>query len=486
MLFKFFSASALSAIALLTQISTQTSHHGRRSRTYPLGDHKPVALQRRDVTQPEVVQLQSEYSQFKGWMTTFFASANASDPGVATLQVQFTAYDGWITNFFGQAGIASASAASIAPMTSKPPASVKSAPVSSPPPASASSASTSLSSPSGTASPLYANSTGPANVPVAGPTGTGSAGAVATFNAKASTNQAVYYGQTPQTADVALGTICEDPSVDIVVLAFLKTYFGPGGYPVLNLGAACGSDATTEAQAKGATGILNCPEVAGNITICQNKGKKVMLSLGGADGTTVFASEQQAVAFATTVWDIFGGGTSDVGRPFGNNKLDGFDIDTEQKNPAYYTNFTTALRQTFTQDPSKTYYISAAPQCPRPDASIPLDAMQEMDFVWVQFYNNGDCNVGESGFMASLTAWSGDLSAKGAGPQLYIGGPACETCGPHGFLEPTAVAPAIQAVHSTGLKNVGGMMLWDGSEAMLNTNGTGGKTYLQVVKAALT
>lgn len=29
-------------------------------------------------------------------------------------------------------------------------------------------------------------------------------------------------------------------------------------------------------------------------------------------------------------------------------------------------------------------------------------------------------------------------------------------------------------------------MLWDGSEAMLNTNGTGGKTYLQVVKAALT
>ena len=112
--------------------------------------------------------------------------------------------------------------------------------------------------------------------------------------------------------------------------------------------------------------------------------------------------------------------------------------------------------------------------------------MQEMDFVWVQFYNNGDCNVGASGFMASLTSWSGDLSAKGAGPQLYVGGPACETCGPHGFLEPTAVAPAIQAVHSAGLKNFGGMMLWDGSEGRLNTNGTGGKTYLQVVKAALT
>lgn len=401
-----------------------------------------MANQRRDVTQPEIAQLQSEFSQLKGWMTAYFASAPSASAG--------------------------------------------------------------LSTPTGTNSPLYANSTGPASVPAAGPTGTGSAVAVATFNAKASTNQAVYYGQTPQTANATLDTICEDPSVDIVILAFLKEYFGPGGYPVLNLGAACGSDATTETQAKGATGILNCFEIAGNITQCQNKGKKVMLSLGGADGTTVFASERQAVAFATTVWNLFGGGTSKVGRPFGNVKIDGFDIggyfvftlmwgiginrllDPEQKNPAYYTNFTTALRQTFVQDRSKTYYISAAPQCPRPDASIPLDAMQEMDFVWVQFYNNGDCNIGASGFMASLAAWSEDLSAKGAGPQLYIGGPACETCGPHGFLEPTAVAPAIQAEYSAGLKNFGGMMLWDGSEGKLNTNGTGGKTYLQVVKAALT
>ncbi len=326
MLFNFFSVSALSAIILLTKTSTQTSHNHRRSRAYHLGDHNPLANQRRDATQPEIVQLQSEYSQFKGWMTTFFASANAQDPGVATLQNQFTAYDGWITNFFSQAGIASAPAASTAPMASSPPVSVTSAPVSSPPPASAPSASAGLSSPTSTASPLYANSTGPASVPAAGPTGTGSAGAVATFNAKASTNQAVYYGQSPQTANVTLGTICEDPSVDIVILAFLSQFFGPGGYPVLNLGAACGSDATTQAQAKGATGILNCPEVAGNITICQNKGKKVMLSLGGADGTTVFASEKQAVNFATTVWNIFGGGMSDVGRPFGNVTIDGFDI----------------------------------------------------------------------------------------------------------------------------------------------------------------
>lgn len=223
-----------------------------------------MANQGRDRTEPEIVQLQSEFSQLKGLMSTLVASASSASAG--------------------------------------------------------------FSSPTGTNSPLYANSTGSASVPAAGSTGTGSAGPVATFNAKASTNQAVYYGQTPLTANVTLDIVCEDPSVDIVVLAFLNEYFGPGSYPVLNLGAACGSDATIEAQAKGATGILNCFEIAGNITQCQNKGKKVMLSLGGADGTTVFASRRQAIAFATTIWNLFGGGTSEVGRPFGNVKIDGFDI----------------------------------------------------------------------------------------------------------------------------------------------------------------
>lgn len=65
---------------------------------------------------------------------------------------------------------------------------------------------------------------------------------------------------------------------------------------------------------------------------------------------------------------------------------------------------------------SRRYYISAAPQCPRPDASIPLAAMQKMDFVFVQFYNNGNCNIDTNGFVDSLKAWSADLTSEGAGP----------------------------------------------------------------------
>ena len=323
MLFKIISFSALSAIALLTQTSTQSSAHQRRGRVYPLDNHRLAVNQRRDTTRPEVVQLQSQYSLFKGWMDTFFATANTQDQAVAVLKSQFTAYDGWITNFFSEAGIANAATASNATI---PPLSSPAAVYTPTTAAAGTVAAVTAASTRSVISPSMANVTAPASALATAPSRTGVAHAVQTFNAKSSTNQVVYYGQTPATQQVKLARICADPSVDIVILAFLTTYFGPDGYPVLNLGAACGSDATKEAQAKGAAGILDCPEVAGDIEKCQAAGKKVMLSLGGSDGTTTFASERQAVAFATTVWNIFGGGTSDVGRPFGSVTLDGFDI----------------------------------------------------------------------------------------------------------------------------------------------------------------
>lgn len=110
--------------------------------------------------------------------------------------------------------------------------------------------------------------------------------------------------------------------------------------------------------------------------------------------------------------------------------------------------------------------------------------MQAMDFVWVQFYNNGDCNVGASDFISSLTAWSSDLSATGKGPMLYIGAPGCTACAGSGYLDPTAMASAIDTAKAANLKNLGGVMLWDGPEAIENT--AGGNDYTEVVKSALT
>lgn len=63
-------------------------------------------------------------------------------------------------------------------------------------------------------------------------------------------------------------------------------------------------------------------------------------------------------------------------------------------------------------DPSKSYYLTAAPQCPIPDASIPVAEMIEsIDFYSVQFYQNPSCQLSnEQGFLDSLQDWSDMLA----------------------------------------------------------------------------
>ncbi len=158
--------------------------------------------------------------------------------------------------------------------------------------------------------------------------------------------------------------------------------------------------------------------------------------------------------------------------------------DNENHNTSYYNTFAKALRSQYAKDPSKPYYISAAPQCPRPDASIPLGAMQHADFVWVQFYNNGDCNINEPGFDASFAAWSSGLAAAGrAGAKVFVGAPAFEGGGT-GYLPSNRVASVIQGAKARGTSNFGGVMLWDGPEAQFNVDQEG-RNYIKTVKAAL-
>lgn len=147
------------------------------------------------------------------------------------------------------------------------------------------------------------------------------------FNPQSSQNLAVYYGQSGATSQFTLGDMCKNENVDIVILAFLTEFFGPGGFPTLNFGPACGGQ-TPEMKAAGATGLLSCPDMAAQITECQGLGKKVLLSLGGSLATTAFSSDSQASEFATKLWDLFGSGTGvDAGlRPFGHARVDGFDV----------------------------------------------------------------------------------------------------------------------------------------------------------------
>ena len=286
MLFKIMSVSALSVVALLAQISTQSSIHHRRARALYSDKSDSAFKVRRDVSQAELSQLQSEYTMFKGWMNAILSAGTPSDQSVAQPTPVFNAG----TASAGTAGTAAPTMPATSPAASTPTGTAPASP------------------------PFPANSSTPAAA--AAPTGTGSAGSGGFL-------QAVYYGSSADTSQVPLSQICAGNTVDIVILAFLSTFDGPGGYPKVDFGGACPAAAIPGSSA---TGLLNCPALAANITDCQKAGKKVFLSIGGQMGSVDIASAADASTYATNVWNIFGGGKSTVGRPFGDVKLDGFDI----------------------------------------------------------------------------------------------------------------------------------------------------------------
>lgn len=309
------------------------------------------------------------------------------------------------------------------------------------------------------------------------------------FDATSEDNVAVYYGTTPATETGGLASLCANPNVDIVILSFLFSFFNANGLPSIDFGPGCSDPTST--QAEHAPGLKDCSVLGKEITTCQSIGKKVLLSLGGYNSNTSFTSDEQATQFADLLWDLFGAGTSDRLRynlrPFGASdvKIDGFDIDNENKNTAYYSVFAHALREKFASDPSKTYYLSAAPQCPIPDASIPLDVLLISDFVWVQFYNNPSCNIDSVGFQDSFRQWSNALSGGGwnTSPRIYIGAGGFEGAG-SGYVKGSGLGTRVRTARELYVKNLGGVMLWDGSEGAANVDQYG-VSYLEYAKEAL-
>lgn len=176
--------------------------------------------------------------------------------------------------------------------------------------------------------PSVVSSTQPAT-PDAGPPPPGGSGKIA-----------VYYGQTPATAQTSLAQLCQKNEVDIVVLSFLTHFFGPGGYPTLNFGSACGGQ-TPQMQSAGASGLLSCPDMASQIKQCQGRGKIVLLSLGGSIAESAFPDASKATSFANQLWDLFGAGTGvDPGlRPFGDVRLDGFDVGRSHVSYCYFLTY---------------------------------------------------------------------------------------------------------------------------------------------------
>ncbi|TVU35680.1 hypothetical protein EJB05_17581 [Eragrostis curvula] len=252
-------------------------------------------------------------------------------------------------------------------------------------------------------------------------------------------NIAVYWGQNGD--EGTLADACNTGDYAYVMISFLSS-FGNGS-PVLNLAGHCNPG--------------DCARYSSDIQTCQQQGIKVLLSLGGQGGSYGLSSSDDANSVANYLWDNFLGGTGSSSRPLGAAVLDGIDFDIENGNPAHYDDLANALRA------KGPMLLTAAPQCPFPDASIgPALQAVPFDIVWVQFYNNplAQCQYSANGDDTDLVnSWKKWTSSVNAG-KFYLGLPASTDAASNGYIPPDqltgTVLPAVKGVGSYG-----GIMLWD-------------------------
>lgn len=301
-----------------------------------------------------------------------------------------------------------------------------------------------------------------------------SLGLVATalaFNPNVNSNLAVYWGQNsygqanpgnPGSWQKNISSYCQDDAIDIIPIGFVVYFDGIGGAPEINLANICSDSGDPVFPG---TDLANCQWMASQIEFCQQQGKLVYISLGGASGAAL-TSDADGAAFANTVWNLFLGGSSSI-RPFGNAVLDGVDLDIEGGGPTGWNSFATTLLGHYS-GASKKYYLSAAPQCPFPDANLGtvLNAVP-FDQVFVQFYNNG---CGNSNYPNGYNFNQWDSWAKSShnpNVKVYIGALASSTAGNGGYVAASTLISIFQSVR-TQYSSFGGVMLWDASQAYAN------------------
>ncbi|WVZ68089.1 hypothetical protein U9M48_017079 [Paspalum notatum var. saurae] len=252
---------------------------------------------------------------------------------------------------------------------------------------------------------------------------------------------AVYWGQND--GEASLSDTCACGNYKFVILAFVYK-FGKGQTPQLDLASHC------DPSSGGCTGLSD------DIRSCQSSGIKVLLSIGGGDGSYGLSSEGDARDVAAYLWNNYLGGTSSS-RPLGDAVLDGIDFDIELGGAKYWDSLARDLKNMGKNQGGKGVLLSAAPQCPFPDewdgGAINTGLF---DFVWVQFYNNPPCqvNAGRGAFMDAWKQWESVPAGK-----IFLGLPASKDAAGTGFVPAgelnSNVLPLIR-----GSPKYGGVMLW--------------------------
>ncbi|KAJ2393175.1 Chitinase 2 [Coemansia sp. RSA 2611] len=274
--------------------------------------------------------------------------------------------------------------------------------------------------------------------------------AAAAFDVSCNSNYVSYYGQNSARNQQSLGEYCKDATEDVIVLAFMN------GFPNILLNFANACETTFEGSS-----LLHCPDMAKDIKYCQSQGKAVILSMGGASGAYGFSGDSDAIAFADTVWNMFFKGKAEQ-RPFDDAVLDGIDLDIEGGSGAGYPEFINQLRTHYASDPSRKYYIAAAPQCPFPDVYLSSTLNSAwFDMVYVQFYNNY-CGLNAYPGWFNFDEWDNWVKTKSINKdvKVYIGAPGSPSAASSGYIDGKQLASIYHNVRSK-YPSIGGIMTWD-------------------------
>ncbi|RVW37172.1 Acidic endochitinase [Vitis vinifera] len=200
---------------------------------------------------------------------------------------------------------------------------------------------------------------------------------------------AIYWGQNGN--EGTLTQTCNTGKYSYVNIAFLNK-FGNGQTPEINLAGHCNPASN------------GCTSVSTGIRNCQNRGIKVMLSIGGGAGSYSLSSSNDAQNVANYLWNNFLGGQSSS-RPLGDAVLDGIDFDIELGSTLHWDDLARALSG-FSKRGRKVY-LTAAPQCPFPDKFLGTALNTGLfDSVWVQFYNNPPCQYSSGNTNNLLNSWN--------------------------------------------------------------------------------
>lgn len=169
---------------------------------------------------------------------------------------------------------------------------------------------------------------------------------------------------------------------------------------------------------------------------------------------------------------------SSVNRPFNTAVVDGFDFDFESANSnmAPFAQRLRTLMNAATAAGGKTYYLSAAPQCPYPDVADNdmLNGAVSFDFIMVQFYNNycglqsfvsGSSTQNNFNF-ATWDTWARTVSLN-SNVKILLGIPGSTGAAGSGYVSGSSLAAII--AYCKTFSSFGGVMVWDMTQLYANS-----------------